>query len=246
MGQIVFGPATTMTADGPLQYRLHRLTGNKWLNHDVEEETGGGVVPMTYRRRNVVNAIQWCIGLELLLMIEDPWRVFLSTDHPNGGPFTAYPEVIRLAMDRGYRREVLETLPARARKRTCLGGLEREYSLYEIAAITRAGPARALGLERKGHLGIGADADIAVYAPQADRAEMFSRARYVVKDGQVVVRGGELVEVFPGRTLCVAPLWDSEIERHVRAHFERAYTVAFENYPVQNGYLPCCEVVPCA
>ncbi len=245
VGQVVFGPATTMTSDGPLQYHLHRLSGDKWLNHDVEEETGGGVVPMTYRRRNLVNAIQWCIGLELLLLVEDPWRVFLTTDHPNGGPFTAYPDIIRLAMDRDYRAEVLETLPARARKRTILAELEREYSLYEIATVTRAGTARALGLKRKGHLGVGADADVAVYSPQADRAAMFSRACYVVKDGRVVVRDGELVEDFPGRTFCVAPPWDRGVEADVRAHFERAYTVAFENYPVQDEYLPHNEVVAC-
>jgi len=148
-------------------------------------------------------------------------------------------------MDRDYRAEVLETLPARARKRTILAELEREYSLYEIATVTRAGTARALGLKRKGHLGVGADADVAVYSPQADRAEMFSRACYVVKDGRVVVRDGELVEDFPGRTFCVAPPWDRGIEADVRAYFERAYTVAFENYPVQDEYLPHNEVVAC-
>ena len=246
VGQIIFGPATTMTADGPLEYHLHRLTGDKWLNHSVEEETGGGAVPMTYRRRDTVNAVQWCVGLELLLLIEDPWRVFLTTDHPNAGPFTAYPEVIRLAMDCDYRVQALNTLPNRARKRTSLANLEREYSLYEIAIVTRAGPARALGLQRKGHLGAGADADVAVYVPQANRAEMFSRAHYVVKSGRVVVREGRLVGACPGRTLHVAPPWDQGIKRDVRAYFERAYTVAFDNYPVQDEYLPYCEVIPCA
>ena len=34
-------------------------------------------------------------------------------------------------------------------------GLAREYTLNEIAIITRAGPARLLGLHQKGHLGAG-------------------------------------------------------------------------------------------
>jgi formylmethanofuran dehydrogenase subunit A len=254
IGQIIFGPTTTLTADAPLEQYLHQLSGHKWLNHDIEEETGGGVVPMNHERHNPVNAIQWCIGLELLLQITDPWQVFLSTDHPNGGPFTAYPEVIRLAMDRNYRAEVLQTLPPRVRpgtlprsggERTVLADLEREYSLYEIAVITRAGTARALGLQQKGHLGIGADADIAVYAPQADPAAMFSRARFVVKGGRIVVRDGELVDAFPGRTFCVAPAWDVRIEQALRAHFETSYTIAYDNYPVQDEYVPYREVVPC-
>jgi len=269
IGQIIFGPTTTLTADAPLEQYLHQLSGHKWLNHDIEEETGGGVVPMTHERHNPVNAIQWCIGLELLLQITDPWQVFLTTDHPNGGPFTAYPEIIRLAMDRSYRAEVLQTLPPRVRKRTVLADLQREYSLYEIAIITRAGTAKALGLKRKGHLGIGADADIAVYAPQGgvpanqppqaiacgervratdaggSLATMFARARFVVKGGRIVVRDGELVDAFPGRTFCVAPAWDACIEKALRTHFDASYTISFDNYPVQDEYVPYPEVVPC-
>jgi formylmethanofuran dehydrogenase subunit A len=245
IGQIVFGPATTMTADAPLEYRLHCLKGDKWLSHDVEEETKGGVVPMTYRRQNLTNATQWCIGLELLLLIENPWQVFLTTDHPNAGPFTAYGDILRLAMDRDYRALTLDSLPGGVRRRTLLAELEREYSLYEVAIITRAGPARALGLRNKGHLGAGADADVALYAPQADGAAMFSRARHVIKSGQIVVRDGALVAVPPGRTLYIAPPWDRALEPELRAYFERAYTVAWENYPVQDAYLPHAAEVPC-
>jgi len=32
----------------------------------------------------------------------------LSTDHPNGGTFLSYPELIRLLMDRAYRDERLK------------------------------------------------------------------------------------------------------------------------------------------
>jgi len=74
MGQVVFGPVTTMTADGPWQRRLHQLTGHKWFNADVEMETGAGVVPYKFSKRNAVNAVQWATGLELALLVEDPWR----------------------------------------------------------------------------------------------------------------------------------------------------------------------------
>ncbi|HET89658.1 MAG TPA: formylmethanofuran dehydrogenase subunit A, partial [Chloroflexi bacterium] len=187
VGQVIFGPATTMTSDGPLQYRLRQLTGHKWLNDDVESETGGGVVPIDYKRNNLFNAVQWITGLELFLLIEDPWRVFLTTDHPNAGPFFCYPQVIKLLMDRDYRAEMCERLPARARKGTLLPDLKREYSLSEIAIITRAGTARALGLTRKGHLGVGADADVTVYPALDDPEAMFAHPRYVLKGGEIVV-----------------------------------------------------------
>lgn len=50
MGQVVFGETTTMTADGPLEYYIHTLNRLKWINKDIEVETGGGLVPFIYRR----------------------------------------------------------------------------------------------------------------------------------------------------------------------------------------------------
>jgi formylmethanofuran dehydrogenase subunit A len=245
VGQIVFGPATTMTSDGPLQYRLRQLTGDKWLNDDVENETGSGVVPIEYRRQHAYNAMQWAVGLELFLLIDDPWRVFLTTDHPNAGPFFRYPEVIKLLMDCSYRAEVLASISSRAQKRSVVAQLDREYSLQEIAIVTRAGTARALGLTSKGHLDIGADADVTVYADLDDREEMFAHPRYVFKDGEMVVKDGHVVRERPGRTLYVEPPYDSLIERHLRQYFRDYYTVQFENYPVTEDYLPHGRVVPC-
>lgn len=245
VGQVIFGPATTMTSDGPLEYYLHQLTGNKWLNDDVEGEIGGGVVPMQYQPKHIFNAVQWLTGTELFLLIDDPWRVFLTTDHPNAGLFFCYPQVIKLLMDRDYRAEVSEGIHKKVRERALLPELDREYSLYEIAIVTRAGTARALGLEQKGHLGVGADADIAIYRDLEDREEMFAHPAYVLKDGKLVVRDGLLVAEQPGRTFYVAPPYDAGIESDLRQHFEDTYTISFENYPVAPDYLHRGEVVSC-
>jgi formylmethanofuran dehydrogenase subunit A len=246
VGQIIFGPATTMTSDGPLEFYLRQLTGNKWLNDDVEGEIGGGVVPIDYRPNHVFNAVQWLTGMELFLLIDDPWRVFLTTDHPNAGPFFCYPQVIKLLMDRDYRAQVFEGIHKRAQEGAVLPELDREYSLYEIAIMTRAATARVLGLDQKGHLGVGADADVTIYRDLEDREEMFAHPAYVLKDGEVVVRDGELVRERPGRTFHVAPEYDRGIEAELRTFFEDTYTISFDNYPVAPEYLPHGEVIPCA
>jgi formylmethanofuran dehydrogenase subunit A len=245
VGQLIFGNATTMTCDGPLQYGLHRTTGNKWINDDVEGESGGGIVPIIYKRGNPINGTMWLTGMELFLLIDDPWRVFLSTDHPNAGPFTSYPQVIRLLMDRDYRRQMFESLHPRARSGALLPQLDREYSLGEIAVITRAGPARALGLHHKGHLGPGADGDIAVYEECADKEAMFTRPRYVYKGGELVARDGAVVADVSGRTFSVAPEFDAGIEAELREYFKTAYTVSFENYSALSGHGVPTEIVAC-
>src|SRR5881409_2757329 len=172
VGQVMFGAATTVTADSPVEYLLYTSTGRKWVNVDIELETGCGIVPYSYKERAAVAALQWAIGLELFLLAQDPWRVVLSTDHPNGGSFLSYPELIRLLMDRGYRDERLKQVNQKLVAGSALAdGLAREYTLSEIAIVTRAGPARLLGLSDKGHLGVGADADVTIYAndPTAPR-----------------------------------------------------------------------------
>lgn len=245
VGQIIFGEVTTMTADGPWQYTLYRLSRNKWANSDVEYETGAGVVPFLFKRDNPIHATQWAIGLELFLLIQDPWQVILTTDHPNAGPFFFYPQIIKLLMDKEYRDEVLHSVHERA-SRTLLPQIDREYSLYEIAIITRAAPARRLGLRHKGHLGVGADADIAIYPKEEDAEWMFSNPRYVFKDGLLVVKDGQIVTDYMGKSLLVETTWDESIEEEIREEFDRFYSISFENYPVEMDYLPRYEVIPCS
>jgi formylmethanofuran dehydrogenase subunit A len=247
VGQVMFGKATGMTADAPLGWMLRRISGNKWVNADTEHESGCGIVPFAYHERNYVHALQWGIGLELFLLTKDPWRMILSTDHPNGGSFMSYPRLIRLLMDRQFRNEQVRSVNQKAMEQTVLlDGLEREYTLREIAIITRAGPAKLLGLRDKGHLGVGADADITIYMECDDKEEMFSTPRYVFKDGQMIVENGEFRTDREGRILHVAPAYDPKIEQVIRPFFEDYYTIQFDNYPVSEVYLHQHQVVPTA
>jgi formylmethanofuran dehydrogenase subunit A len=238
VGQVMFGPAVTMTADGPVSAVLRDLDGGKWLNHDTEVETGCGIVPYRYRAGSYVHALQWGIGLELFLLGRDPWQVMLSTDHPNGGSFLSYPKLIRLLMDRAFREDQIGRANQRAIRRTALlDGLDREYTLNEIAIITRAAPARRLGLRDKGHLGIGADADVTIYHDRADREEMFATPRYVIKGGELAVEEGELRRSDDGVVLSSRAPFDPEVSRVLEPLFGRRYTVAFEHYPVRDPAL---------
>ena len=231
VGQVMFGSATTVTADGPVEHLLYTSSGRKWVNVDIELETGCGIVPYAYRERAAVAALQWAVGLELFLLAKDPWRVVLSTDHPNGGTFLSYPELIRLLMDRAYRDERLKAVNQKLLAgSTLLDGLAREYTLGEIAIVTRAGPARLLGLSRKGHLGPGADADVTVYAPDTDRAKMFAAPRYVIKGGTMVVEEGQLRRASAGARLAVRPDYDVAVTKDVKRFFDAYASVAFENY----------------
>ena len=240
IGQIMFGQTCTASGDSMRQYgNTKSANPKKWVVMDIECDNGCGVVPMKYRDKSYVNALQWAIGLELFLLVNDPWRIFLTTDHPNGAPFYYYPHLIRLLMDRTFRNEMLEKLHPQAQAATILKSLDREYSLYEIAIMTRAGPAKSLGLRDRGHLGTGAIADITVYADDTDREAMFKTPLFVFKAGEQIVRNGRVVKVVSG------------------AYFDRYHTVKLDNFRLSDqeivesncghtgGECGCVIVQPC-
>ena len=234
VGQILFGQTVTASGDSMRQFdNRNHASPHKWVCMDIECDAGCGVVPFRYRDQNFVNALQWCIGLEIFLLAKDPWRIFLTTDHPNGAPFTTYPHLIRLLMDRDFRRERLLTLNQDAVALSTLSSLDREYSLYEIAIMTRAGAARLLGLRDRGHLGPGAAADITVYTEQDDKEAMFSRPDLVFKDGDLVVRQGEVVKIVWGNVHTVKPDFDRPaIESRLRPYFDRYHTMSIDNFAI--------------
>ncbi|MHA1461623.1 MAG: formylmethanofuran dehydrogenase subunit A, partial [Candidatus Heimdallarchaeota archaeon] len=134
VGQIIFTNTTTMTADGAWEWMLRGITehlawsprsGSKWMNTQVELESSSGVVPYIFRRKNPVNAVQWAIGLEFLLMIKDLNKVNISTDHPNGGPFTFYPTIFSWLMSKEARERMLSRTDKAAKEKTSLAELTR-------------------------------------------------------------------------------------------------------------------------
>ncbi len=258
MGQLIWGSATTMTADGPVQYANAKLLHAKWSNGDVECEDASGVVPIFYVKQISVHAIMWAIGLELALLTKDPYKVLLTTDHPNGGPFVNYPEVIALLMSNKKRQEEIKTLHGAVHKQTKIPGIERELDFSEIAIMTRTGASKVLGLlDTKGHLGVGADADIAIYDikpdqidPSVEHAKIksaFSSAAYTIKGGEVVVKDGQITATPMGRTYWV----DASVpEQHtatmmkdIRMKFKNYYSINLANYMVQDAYLTHPKVV---
>lgn len=241
VGQVMFGQTVTASGDSMAQHRNHRHAHPaKWVCMDIECDAGCGVVPFRYRDKNFVNALQWAIGLEIFLQVSDPWRVLLTTDHPNGAPFTSYPHLVRLLMDRSFRDEKLAQIHPDAAAASELRHLKREYSLYEIAIMTRAAPARLLGLADRGHLGPGAAADVTVYEDLADRERMFSSPEYVFKDGELVASRGTIVRVASGATHVVRPGFDRGIEKRLRDYFGRYHTIGFDNFPISPDELLDC------
>ena len=153
-------------------------------------------------------------------------------------------------MSRTAREKLMKKISRRAQHKSLLPTLDREYTFSELAIATRAGQARSLGLKQKGHLGVGADADIAIYRIDPENVDpskkyrlirrAFKNAAYTIKGGDIVVKDGEIVKSVSGKTFWVRPKTSSslrEIVPRLKEAFEDYYTVQYENYVVPEHHL---------
>ncbi len=265
VGQVVFAKAatTTMTADGPWEFALHHLGGMsawgskpgiKWINGQVEGESGSGIVPYFFSPKVGVNAIQWAIGLELLLLVKNPYQIYITTDHPNGGPFIYYPKIIRWLMDKKTRIDMLDNVCSpKANSQTQLRDIDRELTLNELCIVSRAGTAKCLGMTDRGHLGVGAIGDVSIFELDSNKMDgnsiekAFSNAAYTIKDGQIVVKDGKIMASPISKTLVSKgqikeSIYNAVLD-DVKAHWREHYSINFNNYAIGDYYTPKIKVI---
>ena len=173
-----------------------------------------------------------------------------------------YPRLISWLMSKKARQRTLNKINKNAARRLHLAGIDREYDFNEIAIITRAGTAASLGFSDKGHLGVGAQADVAIYNINPEKIDpskdykavkkAFKQTAYTIKDGIVVMKEGQLVADVRGKTYWVnSQVADEDLTdrvlKDVKDKFEAYYSIKLSNYPVQDSYLtnPCrIDVAP--
>ena len=231
VGQVLFGKTCTASGDSMRQYNGSKNADPKrWVVMDIECDAGCGVVPFRYRDKSFVHSLQWAIGLEMFLLCEDPWRIFLTTDHPNGAPFFTYPHLIRLLMDRGFRKDMMQKVHPEALKMSTLPSLDREYSLYEVAIMTRAGPAKSLGPQ-------GPRPPRPRRQRRHHRLHRRGRPREDVRHARARVQErrdhralGKVVKVVQGATHVARPQYDKAIEKPLKEYFDSYHTVRMENF----------------
>jgi len=161
-------------------------------------------------------------------------------------------------MSNKKRQEELKTLHTAVYERTKLPGITRELDWSEIAVMTRSGPSKVLGLlDTKGHLGVGADADISIYDLIPDQIDTtveyakvknaLSRAAYTIKSGNVVVKDGQIAATPMGRTYWVdatVPEPDTqEMMKDITKKFKNYYSIQLANYMVQDEYITHPRVI---
>ena len=212
------------------------------------------LIPSIYSKHAPVSVLQWAVGLEFFMGVTDPWKIALTTDSPNGGPFIRYPKIISWLMSQEKLQDMLNNeVHNWAVNRTNLGTYDREYTWNEIATITRASPAKILGLNDRGHLGMGAKADVSVYDIDVENFDptlknnsailenKLLNSKYTIKDGEILVKDAKIVKLVKSNHIwCKVNGLEKEEEiltNRIKPEFNKYYTIKYENYGVNEHYI---------
>ena len=145
----------------------------------------------------------------------------------------------------------MEDMHKFAHERTILPSIEREWSLYDVVISTRASPAKILGMDKeKGHIGVGADADVAVYDVDTTKVDFAKNPEKIIKTfsesfltflgGKQVSKKGKVKGVPNEGVHTIHPelnesLW-GRINKELEMKMNDWYSHSFHNYPVPKRY----------
>jgi len=155
--------------------------GEVWGTIDM-----GFTEPVVFSHGKVSDTEAPYFAMKLALSLP-PDQISFSTDSPANASFKSYPKIFSWLMRAENRAGLFhKELP------------DSEYSLSDISRITRQNPAGTLGLVNKGHLGVGADADIAIYEINEDTKpgeleDRFANCTHLIKGGEVVIENHKII-----------------------------------------------------
>ena len=163
----------------------------------------------------------------------NPAQVFFTTDHPNGAPYTTYPDLFALIMSRDLRNKWMADLPKEAIELTTLPSIEREYSLQRNRDHDARRPGEAARPQGPRPSDAGRPRRCRGLRRRSGRSgRAFRHAHLVFKDGDLVVRDGKITHYRPGRALTVQPTLDSNIDRRLSRYYDQAYGLSRDLFKV--------------
>lgn len=199
------GTRLTCGPDGKIQ---SKVTGNCLRRFGFSEDKDGVRAALLAKKAFVVFDAG---GYSDLVTGDEALKLWEKAGTDVGGSFNVNPPLPRIALAQAKREDGAFVVDAISTDGGCIPrnvilsqGLSLVkldiLSLPEFVQKTSLNPARMLRLNNKGHLSVGADADITVYdyATQTPKAS-FVAGRKVLWDGNVVAKGATVICTERGR-----------------------------------------------
>jgi formylmethanofuran dehydrogenase subunit A len=139
----------------------------------------------------------WANAIDLALNIT-PWQLQFSVNYPNYADITTLPEITSWLVSSGAREQFMKDMNVDFLKANSLNGQSKELSFNDFIIITRASPAKSLGIGSiKGNLGIGADGDLNVLNLNLNEINIssdYEKLKSALSNMEYVIKAGEVIK----------------------------------------------------
>ncbi|HMF33000.1 MAG TPA: amidohydrolase family protein [Candidatus Lokiarchaeia archaeon] len=185
-------------------------TTDRWLinssgpslrgTYELDQDIGAGI--HAWDLRTPPAGLWWVSSLEILLSAGKRQQpAAFSFDSPNFGNPSEFGKFLTLLLSKPLRDERGPEVVGELYAQSTLAGLEEDLSIPDLIQVTRVVPATILGISTmKGHLGINADADVAILDLKPDDSiteSSLDQAWVTIKGGQVVWKNNTLGSLPP-------------------------------------------------
>ncbi|MHA2283163.1 MAG: amidohydrolase family protein [Promethearchaeota archaeon] len=170
----------------------------KLISSAVEFEGDSFISVRSLHKNDYQACTLWANALDLALNVKDKFQVSFSLNFPNYANITDIPEIITWLISKEARENYMKGMNDQFLKHNSLISNEMGLSFYELVSLTRATPARILGLGSiKGTLSSGADADINILDINIEEANLtkeYEKLKSSLLNIEYVIKSGEIVK----------------------------------------------------
>ncbi len=133
----------------------------KLISSAIEIEGDSFSTIRTFDKKNEADCILWANAIDLALNIRNKYQIQSSLNFPNYANITDMPHIATWLMSSEARNIYMKEMNSTFQNKTNLKDNENTLTFHDFIIITRASPAKSLGLGKiKGNLGIEADGDL--------------------------------------------------------------------------------------
>ncbi|MFX1365400.1 MAG: amidohydrolase family protein [Promethearchaeota archaeon] len=171
---------------------------NKLISSAVEFEGDSFVFFRNFEKSDLRDCNLWANALDLALNVNHKFQISLSLNFPNYANISDIPEIATWLLSKDARENFMKDMNNDFLKNNPLTTSDKELNFSEFICITRASPAKSLGLANiKGNLGLSADADlniIDININEIDISQNYEAIKKALKNIDYVIKAGKIVK----------------------------------------------------
>jgi formylmethanofuran dehydrogenase subunit A len=175
----------------------------KIISSAVETEGDFYATFRTFDKNRKNDCILWANAFDLVFNVKNKWQLQFSLNFPNYGNISDVPKIATWLMSNDARKKFMGGMNKEFLNDSLLKNSEDTLSFNDFVIITRASPAKSLGLgDIKGNLGIGADADLNILNINVNELDIIkdyqklenslTDIEYVLKEGKVIKKNNNI------------------------------------------------------